>query len=215
MRKLGKILLIGAAGLLALVVVGVTVKFGLSPFVGPRVRPLTARKFESTPERLERGRYIFTSLSACARCHSPSALSQRGSPPMPDMMAAGQVLPQGLLPGRIVAPNLTPDLETGAGSWTDDQLARAIREGIGHDGRTLFPIMPYQNFREMSDEDLASVVVFLRSLPAIRHELSKTEIKFPINRLINALPKPITEPVSAPDSSDPVVWGKHLVRMAG
>ncbi len=44
------------------------------------------------------------------------------------------------------------------------QLARAIREGIGHDGRALFPIMPYSHFRSMSDEDVASVVVFLRSL---------------------------------------------------
>jgi mono/diheme cytochrome c family protein len=215
MRTFGKILLIGVLGLAVLICVGVTIKFGPSPFLGPKVRPLTDRKFESTPARLERGRYIFTSLSACARCHTPMDLSQRGYPPTPDMMGAGQVLPQGLLPGRIVAPNLTSDVETGAGSWTDDQLARAIREGIGHDGRTLFPIMPYQNFREMSDEDLASVIVFLRSLPAIHHELPKTEIKFPISRFINALPKPVTEPVSAPDSSDPVVWGKHLVRMAG
>jgi mono/diheme cytochrome c family protein len=215
MRKLGKILLVGVAGLVVLIAVVVTAKFGPAPFIGPKVRPLTARKFEPTLQRLERGRYIFTGLSACARCHTPMDLSQRGYPPIQDMTAAGQVLPQGLLPGRIVAPNLTPDIETGAGSWTDDQLARAIREGIGHDGRTLFPIMPYQNFREMSDEDLASVIVFLRSLPAIRHELPKTEIKFPVSRLINALPKPVTEAVSAPDPSDRIQWGKHLVRMAG
>ncbi len=50
------------------------------------------------------------------------------------------------LPGRIVAPNITPDPETGAGNWTDDQLARSIREGIGHDGRALFPMMPYEEF---------------------------------------------------------------------
>ena len=57
------------------------------------------------------------------------------------------MLPYGDLPGRIVAPNLTPDPETGAGTWSDDQFARAIREGIGHDGRALFPIMPYQHYR--------------------------------------------------------------------
>ena len=47
------------------------------------------------------------------------------------------------LPGHVVAPNISPDPEAGAGTWTDDQLARAIREGIGHDGRALFPMMPY------------------------------------------------------------------------
>jgi len=215
MKNLGRILLIVVAALAVVVVIGVRVKFGWAPLVGPKHRALTDRKFEPTPERLERGRYIFTSLSACTRCHTPMDLSQRGYPPMPDMMGAGQVLPQGLLPGQIVAPNLTPDVETGAGSWTDDQLARAIREGIGHDGRTLFPIMPYQNFREMSEEDLASVIVFIRSLPPIHHELPKTHINFPVNRLINVLPQPVTEPVSAPDASDHIAWGKHLVRMAG
>ena len=59
----------------------------------------------------------------------------------------------------VTAPNITPDRETGAGAWADDMLARAIREGIGHDGRTLFPLMPYTQYRYMSDEDLASVVV--------------------------------------------------------
>src|SRR5271170_1273520 len=103
-------------------------------------------------------------------------LSQRGYPPTPNMMGAGQVLPQGLLPGRVVAPNLTPDVETGAGAWTDDQLARATREGIGHDGRALFPMMPYPDFRAMSDEDLASIVVYLRSLPPVHSQLAKTEI---------------------------------------
>ena len=108
------------------------------------------------------------------------------------------------LPGHVVAPNLTPDPETGSGSWSDDALARAIREGIGHDGRALFPMMPYENYRQMPDEDLASVVVFLRSLPPVRNPLPKTEIIFPVKYLIRSVPQPITEPVPAPDISDPV-----------
>lgn len=60
----------------------------------------------------------------------------------------------------VTAPNITPDRETGSGAWTDDMLARAIREGISHDGRALFPIMPYTQYRYLSDEDLASVVVY-------------------------------------------------------
>ena len=83
------------------------------------------------------------------------------------------------LPGHVVAPNISPDPEAGAATWTDDQLARAIREGIGHDGRALFPMMPYEDFRQMSDEDVGSIVVYLRSLPAVHNHLSKTEIIFP------------------------------------
>ncbi len=95
-------------------------------------------------------------------------------------------------------------------------LARAIREGIGHDGRALFPEMPYTHFREMSDEDLASVVVYLRSLPPVHHELPATEIIFPVKYLIRSVPEPVSSPV--PDvtaDAGPVKYGDHLVSMAG
>ncbi len=129
--------------------------------------------------------------------------------------ASGEALPYAGLPGRIVAPNLTPDPQTGAGSWTDDQLARAIREGVGHDGRALFPIMPYQHYRNMSDEDLASVVVYLRSLPAVHHQLPATEIIFPVKYLIRSAPEPIAAPVADVVSSDQLKYGTHLADQAG
>ena len=129
--------------------------------------------------------------------------------------ASGEVLPYAGLPGRIVAGNLTPDPETGAGSWTDDQLARAIREGVGHDGRALFPIMPYEHYRNMSDEDLASVVVYLRSLPAIHNQLPATEIIFPVKYLIRSAPEPIAAPVADVVSSDQLKYGTHLADQAG
>ena len=79
----------------------------------------------------------------------------------------------------------------------------AIREGIGHDGRTLFPLMPYQNYREMPDEDLASVIVYMRTLAPVRNPLPQTEIIFPVKYLIRNAPQPITQPVPQPDISDP------------
>jgi mono/diheme cytochrome c family protein len=208
-----KILCSALVVVVVLLVVGISVTVGWRPFIGPAARPLTARRFEATSQRLERGRYIFTALSGCVHCHSPLEKSQRGFPPVASMMGAGQIFPEGSLPGRIVAPNLTPDTQTGSGNWTDDQIARAIREGIGHDGRALFPAMPYQNFREMSDEDVASVIVFMRSLPPIHHELPKSEITFPVKYLINSLPQPLTSNVKTPDPSDRLQWGKYLVRM--
>jgi hypothetical protein len=131
------------------------------------------------------------------------------------MEGAGQQLPYTDLPGRVIAPNLTPDKETGAGNWSDDMLARAIREGIGHDGRALFPIMPYEHYRHMPDEDLASVVVYLRSLAPAHNPLLQTEIIFPVKYIMRNVPEPVEASVPAPDVSDPLRRGTFLVNLIG
>jgi mono/diheme cytochrome c family protein len=216
MRTLAKWLLILACAIVFLLAAGITFTIGWRPFLGPKARPLASRTFERTPQRLERGRYIATALSGCIYCHSPHDWNASDHPLLPGKEGAGEVLPYGNLPGRMVAPNLTPDPETGAGRWTDDQLARAIREGVGHDGRALFPIMPYPHYRKMSDEDLASVIVFLRSLAAVRNELPSTEIIFPVKYLIRGVPEPVTLPVpELPAGSSALERGAYLVNMAG
>jgi mono/diheme cytochrome c family protein len=211
-----KIFLIALLCLILVLAVGITATIGWRPFLGPRSRPLTNRVFERTPERWARGKYLVESVNACMDCHAPHDWTQHDAPILPGMEGAGQdmSLLKGL-PGRIVAPNLTPDPETGAGNWSDDALARAIREGIGHDGRALFPMMPYQHFRHLSDEDLASIIVYLRSLPAVRNPLPKTEIIFPVKYLIRSVPEPILSPVPPPDLSTQVKRGAYLVDMAG
>src|SRR5258708_8894237 len=164
-------------------VVGFPAMVGIRPFIGPRARVLTNRRFEPTPARLERGRYLVTSAQTpCLLCHSPLDPSG-GLLKVEDGMAlAGRNWePDGT--AFVTAPNLTSDPETGIGNRTDDELARAIREGISHDGRTLFPIMPYQHFRSMPDEDLASVIVYLRSLKPVRNPLPPSAIPFPLSRL--------------------------------
>jgi len=123
-RKLWRVLWIGLMVLGVFLVSGISLTIGWRPVVGPRARTLTTREFERTPQRLERGRYIFMGLSGCVHCHSPFDMSRRGLPPVAGMTGAGQVLIDEASPGRIVAPNLTPDVETGSGSWTDDQIAR-------------------------------------------------------------------------------------------
>ena len=98
-----------------------------------------------------------------------------------------------------MAANLTPDAETGAARWSDDEIARAIREGIAHDGHAIFPMMPYLEYRALSDEDVASIVVSLRSVPPVRNPLPPTRLDFPVNYLIRNVPQPLTSPVSGPD----------------
>jgi len=210
--KLRKIFLRAIVLFLALVALAITFTIGWRPILGARVRPLKNEKFEVSPQRLERGRML-VGLTDCDVCHSVHDWNTHGAPTVAGTELAGLVLPLSDLPGRIVSPNITPDLETGAGNWTDDQLARAIREGIGHDGRPIFPMMPYSEYHHMSDEDVASLVVYLRSLPAIRNPLPPTEVKFPVNRLILSAPQPITEPVSGPPPGDQVARGKYLVRL--
>src|ERR1041385_7507268 len=115
---------------------------GPRAFLGPRSRPLTSRTFEVTPALLERGKYLANSIGFLY-CHSPHDWSQPEDPILPGMAGAGQQLPYTDLPGKVFAPNLTPDKETGAGNWTDDMLARGILEGYGHDGRGPFGRRPF------------------------------------------------------------------------
>ena len=174
----------------------------------PRVTPLN---FNPTVARLERGRYIVEGPAHCFQCHSEVDWETPGAQPKQGKKGAGTIFAEAGMEW-LVAPNITPDRETGAGNWTDEQFARAIREGIGHDGRRLFPMMPYMNFREMSDEDLASVVVYIRSINPVRNVVPKTALP---DVLKDSLPphQPITQRVPGPDMSNPVARGKYLVML--
>ena len=166
--------------------------------------------FERTAARLERGRYIVEGPAHCFECHSEVAWQEPGAQPKKGRKGVGTRFPEKGM-DWLVAPNITPDVETGAGSWTDEQFARAIREGIGHDGRRLFPMMPYMNFREMSDEDLASVIVYVRSLEPVRNSLPKTTLPEPVKGMLPPH-QPVTT-VPEPDLSNPVARGKYLVTL--
>jgi mono/diheme cytochrome c family protein len=179
----------------------------------PRARALTDRTFERTPARIERGRYLTEHLLQCFVCHSERDWDAPGAPPVAGRKGAGVVMSQ--RDGRrIVAPNITPDVETGAGRWTDDMLARAIREGIGHDGRALFWGMWYRSFAALADEDLAAVVVYLRTLPPVHNPLPATLLPDDERALIATGPRPITVPVAGPPPGDTRALGRYLLAVA-
>lgn len=209
LKVVGWILLV----LLVLAAVAITATVGWRPVLGPKTRTTTDRKFEVTPARLERGRYLAENVMGCLECHT--AADQKTTPPIrTGAPGAGTVfVEEGKM--RVVAPNITPDPETGIGKWTDDQIARAIREGVDKQGRTLFPIMPYQEFKVVSDEDVASVVVYIRTLAPVRSQLPADNIPFPLSRLINSAPEPITAPVPQPDMSDMKKRGEYLTHAGG
>jgi len=215
MKTVGKVIAWIFVVLAVMLAVGITFTIGWRPVIGPRARRLTERKFESTPARLARGEYLVNGVTDCMGCHAEHDWTASDAPILPNSLGAGQDFKLTGLPGRVFAPNITPDRETGAGTWTDDQLARAIREGVAHDGRALFPLMPYPDFRALSDEDLASIVVYLRSLPPIRKQWPPTELIFPVKYLIRSVPQPLDAPVKEPDLSTPERRGEYLARIGG
>src|SRR4030095_6626902 len=131
MKKIGKLLVWMFVALAVVLAAGITFTIGWRPFVGPHARALTARKFESTPTRLARGEYLTRNVITCMDCHAEHDWTAHDAPVLQNTLGAGQDMSilKGL-PGRVYAPNITPDPETGAGSWSDDQLGRAIREGV-------------------------------------------------------------------------------------
>jgi mono/diheme cytochrome c family protein len=208
-KALGVIVLVVAVVALA----GISATIGWKPFFGPEARPLTDRTFEATPERLERGEYLVTTVTGCLFCHSELDPSVEGLPLKTGAEGAGRSwADEGI--EWLTVPNITPDPETGAGNWSDDAIARAVREGIGHDGRALFPVMPYRNYRIMSDEDLGAIVAYIRSIPAVRKPQPPSEIPFPVNRFINLEPRRIDAPVPPPDMTTPVSRGRYLATIA-
>lgn len=166
-----------------------------------------------TSARVERGRYLVEGPMHCFACHSEANWEKDGFP-LPGKKGAGQsVFPDYTLPFKLVVPNITPEEETGAGKWTDAQIARALRQGIGHDGRTLVPVMPYVFFRNLSDEDLAAVIAYLRSVRPVHNPLPKRQLPPPVEQVLQPLAA-MAEPVPGPDPRDPVKRGDYLVKLA-
>jgi hypothetical protein len=170
---------------------------------------------EPSPQRLERGRYLVEGVAHCFMCHGEQDYAHGSSLPLPGRKGVGKILKGELYdgvfsPDGLVCPNITPDKETGAGTWSDAQFERAIRHGIGHDGRELSDYMPYAFFRSMTDEDVASVIVYIRSLPAVRNPLPKRNVSFEIKVELH----PEMEPKFPADASNQVKHGWYLVRIA-
>lgn len=181
-------------------------------FRTPASAPPSNIKVDSSPERVVRGTYIFM-VSDCDGCHSKANEKLYDNPPVEGMRAAGQIFPDPGAPGRIVVANITPDIETGIGNWTDGEKIRAIREGISRDGHMLFPIMPYTHYRHMSDDDVQALVAYLNTLPPVRNSLPSTKVDFPVSLMVKGVPSPVTEPVKNPDRSNKQLYGEYLATL--
>ena len=158
-------------------------------------KPEVAATPEPTPEQLvKRGEYLVT-IMGCNDCHSPKSLGPQGPQIIPELKLSGYpgdrpqlkvetaVLKKGwvLFTGDLTsaagpwgvsfAANLTSD-PTGIGSWTEENFKRAFKEGKYKGmpgGRTLLPPMPWQNYTNISDEDVSAIFAYLQSTKPVRN----------------------------------------------
>lgn len=214
MRMVKKVLLWGVGGG-ALIVVGL---LGWVLLTWDRVHndvPIPALEVSSDPAVIERGRYLVRGPSHCSVCHMNSLAEVERS-------EAGEELP---LRGGLEFPihplavfytaNLTPDLETGIGRYTDGQLFRMLRHNVKPDGRaSLAPLMPFAN---MADEDLVAIVSYLRTGEPVRTEVPAARWTL-MGKAISALVQPAafqpvlgqTPPATAPPQEATVERGRYL-----
>ena len=120
------------------------------------------------PAQVARGKYLVT-VGGCNDCHTPGYFL--GKPDFKRELAGSDVgfeLPDG---GVVVGRNLTPDKDTGLGSWTDQQIAIAIRAGVRPDGRVLAPVMPWPALSKLTQADADAIVSYLRQLPPVKNKI--------------------------------------------
>jgi hypothetical protein len=150
-----------------------------------------------------RGEYLVKNVGACGDCHTPINFltgqpdNTRFLAGMPGMFQVPGLGPDGGV-GIIGSRNLTPDMTTGLGAWTDAQIKKAFLDGVDKDGNGLFPIMPYYVLHNMSPADADAIVAYLRTIPAIDSLIPPKNFMFP--GVAAAPPVPAT---SIPDPTLP------------
>jgi mono/diheme cytochrome c family protein len=158
--------------------------------------------------QIERGRYLARAAD-CTACHT-----------LPDAQpfAGGRAIETPF--GNITAPNITPDLETGIGAWTDDEFDNAVRDGIRPDGARLYPAMPYTSYTKMSRGDVMAIRAYLNTVAPVRNPVVADTLPFPFNirlvmRVWNALY--FTGGEFKPDGTKSAEWnrGAYLVEGPG
>jgi mono/diheme cytochrome c family protein len=139
------------------------------------------RALAETPA--QRGDYLVNTIMACGNCHSPRDATGQ--------MIADKAFSGGLTfntPAFVAtAPNITPDMETGIGSWSDAEIKRALVEGMRPDhghfaGVALAAIMPANFYKALTPDDLNAVVAYLRTVKPVRNEVTDPVYKAPVRR---------------------------------
>jgi mono/diheme cytochrome c family protein len=149
------------------------VKQMIGKFVAAGVLLLSSAASAETPQ--ERGGYLVNAVAACGNCHTP--LGPTG--PVPGQELAGRLVEKGE-PFDAYAPNISQDKDTGIGKWTDDQIIKAVREGVRPDGSIIGPPMSIGLYRGLSDTDVKAMVAYLRTVKPIKNVMPKSVYRIPL-----------------------------------
>jgi mono/diheme cytochrome c family protein len=129
---------------------------------------LAPPSYAADDAQIARGEYLVT-IGGCNDCHTPGYFF--GKPDMEKFLGGSDVgfeIPGlGVFAGR----NITPDKETGIGSWTPEQIVTALQSGIRPDGRVLAPIMPWQDFAHLTKDDAMAIAAFLQSVKPVNNKV--------------------------------------------
>jgi mono/diheme cytochrome c family protein len=120
--------------------------------------------------QIERGRYL-TIVGDCAACHT--------LPGSGHDFAGGRAIETPF--GQLLAPNITPDAETGIGAWTDEEFINALTRGTGRDGERLYPAMPYTYYARLTRDDALAIRAYLNTVAAVRNPVDANQLPFPFN----------------------------------
>jgi mono/diheme cytochrome c family protein len=185
---------------------------------GKYIRPTSQEPVAATPELLARGNYLVNSVCACGVCHTPRVGgSWLGGERTDAFLGGGSIFDEEDEGFRVVAANISQDKETGVGAWSDDQIMRAIRDGVSHDGRLLTPPMPFTAWQKMSDDDARAIVAYLRTTPAVKNQVSREGVKLPfmykVAASLGAIHHKPAAHVAAPDRADKKAYGAYLSKV--
>jgi len=122
-----------------------------------------------TRELIKRGEYL-AKIGDCISCHTDSKHDG-------DVYAGGLAIESPF--GTFYTPNITPDKETGIGSWTDKEFINAMKKGKNVKGQHFFPAFPYINFNKMSNDDVLAIKAYLLSIPAVHKANQNHDMPFP------------------------------------
>jgi mono/diheme cytochrome c family protein len=190
----------------------------VSSCTGKYVRPTRAEPIAASPELLARGNYLVNSVTSCGACHTPRVgATWLGGERTDAFLAGGSVFNEEEEGFRVAAPNISQDKETGIGAWTDDEIVRAIRDGVTHQGRLMSPPMPFTAWRVMSDDDARAIVAYLRTTPAVKNTVDRQGNKLPfmykVAASLGAVHHKPAENVRAPDRADKKAYGGYLAKL--
>lgn len=172
---------------------------------------------DSLNQSIERGKYLATKVTICLDCHSERDYKYFAGPIKDGTEGMGGELFDEKnvgVPVILYARNITPDPETGIGTWTDDEIFRAITRGISKNGDTLFPLMPYISYNRMAKQDIMDIIAYLRTLKPIKHKVPERQLFVPLHLVYPPNLQTTADNNVRPPASDKIKYGEYLVTSA-